>query len=232
MEPQISETKESEKTESVQSKDNVFPENPQERNWKAFREQKEKERKQRLAAEKIAAEEKAKAQALQAALESALNKNNHSHQNNSSEDLSEDDRIQKKVDAALEAREKQYEINRLNKEKSEMPERLISEHKDFESVVTEENLDYLQYHYPEVAEPYKNLPDNFNKWAGLYKAIKRFVPNADSKKDMGKADRNMNKPQSISVPGVAPTGDEAPRFLDEKRRAENWIRMQRTMKGG
>ena len=35
----------------------------------------------------------------------------------------------------------------------------------------------------------------------------------------------------MSAPGISQTTDSAPIKMDEKRRAENWARMQKRMKG-
>ena len=56
--------------------------------------------------------------------------------------------------------------------------------------------------------------------------------NPNSSKDQKKAENNFNKPQSMAVSGVSQTGDSAPMMLDDKKRSDNWSRMQRVMKGG
>jgi hypothetical protein len=215
------------------------PETQEQINWKKFREQREIERRQKEEAERKAAQSKAEAEALKAALDSVLNKNQarqNEYVNNGNyemeEDLTEDERIQKKVEAALSIREQQMEQQRREREQAEMPQRLVQSFSDFNNVCTTDNLDYLEYHYPEVATAFKNSPDSFDKWAAVYKAVKRFVPNTDSRKDQKKADQNFNKPQSMAVPGSTQVGDTAPIMLDDKRRADNWSRMQKVMKGG
>jgi uncharacterized membrane protein YqiK len=207
--------------------------NPQEENWKKFREAREQERKQREAAERRAQEKDAEAQALKAALEAVVNK--PTQQGNYAtydEEETEDQKIQKKVDAALAARDQQLQAERVRAEQQALPERLVQNYSDFNQVCTTDNLDYLEYHYPEVARAFKYAPDNFDKWSDVYKAIKRFVPNVNSKKDEKKAEKNFQKPQSMAVPGTTQVGDTAPINLDDKRRADNWARMQRVMKGG
>ena len=82
-----------------------------------------------------------------------------------------------------------------------------------------------------MAAPYKHLPDSYDKWAAIYKAVKRFVPNPDSGKDQRKAEKNFGKPQSMAVAGNTQTTDSAPMMLDDKRRQDNWNRMQKVMKG-
>lgn len=206
----------------------VPEEDPQQINWKKFRETREIERKQREEAERRASEKEAEAQALKAAMESLLSKPSVSQDD--SED--EDSRIQKKIDAIMSKREVQMQEQMQRKEQQEFPNKLKSAYSDFDNICTTENLDYLEYHYPEVAAGFKHMPDGFDKWANIYKAVKRFIPNADAVKDKGRIEKNSNKPQSMSVSGVTQTGDNAPIQLDDKRRADNWQRMQRVMKGG
>lgn|SRR5574338_705192 len=204
-------------------------------NWKKFRQDREIERKQKEEALKRAAEKEAEAQALKAAMEAILNKPQpqQTPQQNPyyQEDLTEDQRIEAKVAAALAAKEQQLEAERKRREAQELPQKLASTFTDFNTVCSTENLDYLEYHYPEVALAFRHAPDGYDKWAAVYKAVKRFVPVPDSRKDQAKAEKNFNKPQSMSVPGVTQVGDTAPIQLDDKRRADNWARMQAVMKG-
>lgn len=208
------------------------PETQDQINWKKFREQREVERKQTEEANKRASEKEAEAQALKAAMEAILNKPQPQNNYSDSNEESEDERIQKKVNAALLERDKIYEEERRKREQVEFPQKLAQVYSDFNQICTTENLDYLEYHHPEVAKAFRYAPDGFDKWSDIYKAVKRYVPNPDSKKDQNRADKNMSKPQSMATPAVTQTGDTAPIQLDEKRRADNWQRMQRIMKGG
>ncbi len=229
-----SETKEQLPSEiKVEEKKDIPQENQEQINWKKFREAREVERKQKEAAEKRASEKEAEALALKAAMEAILNKPAVQQSNNyNQEEESEDERINKKVEAAIALRDKKSEEERARREQQEFPERLNSNYKDFNQVCNSENLDYLEYHYPEIAAAYKNLPDGYDKWSNLYKAVKKLVPNTDSRKDQNKAEKNFNKPQAMSIPGKTQVGDTAPQQLDDKRRSDNWARMQKVMKGG
>ena len=229
------ETKQENTTTANNSAEQSQPEDSKEQiNWRKFREQREVERKQKEASDKRAEEESAKAQAFKAALEAITNKQTPqaSSSFNSDEEETEDQKIDKKVNAALLARERKYDEERKQREHQEFPDRLKNTYNDFDRVCTTENLDYLEYHYPEVASAFKQLPDGFDKWSSVYKAVKRFVPNTESKKEQSKAEKNFNKPQSMASPGVTQTGDTAPIQLDDKRRADNWARMQKVIKGG
>lgn len=221
-------------TDTVSNNNDASQENNNERNWKLFREQREKERKEKIALEQEAQRKSQEIEALKAAMESLLEKPK-APVTDGYQDLSEEDRIQKQIQdavvAALSERDRKAEEHRRQQEAKELPMRLTQTYSDFNKVCTDDNLDYLEYHYPEVASAFKHMPDSFDKWAGIYKAVKRFIPNPDSKKDADRATKNLSKPQSMSIPGMAATGDTAPHKLDDKRRADNWARMQRVMKG-
>lgn len=205
----------------------------QEHNWKKFREQREIERKQAEEYQRRAQEKEAEAQALKSAMESLLNKNQQPQFNNDFiEEESEDQRIQKKVDAALAKERQRLEQERIKREQDEAPERLKRACPDFDRVVNTSNLDYLEFHYPEVANAFKRVPDSVEKWQDIYNVVKKFVPQGDMKKEQQKLDQNAMKPKSMGAPstlqGGTPKG--AP-MLTEQQRAANWARMQKTIRG-
>jgi hypothetical protein len=226
------ETKVAEKQDTLQAapQENKTTEDTQEQNWRKFREAREKERKEKEAAEKRAIEREAEAAALKAAMEALVNKPQPTSQSEESEET-EEQRIERKVQEMLLKNQRKMEEERQKKEIAELPQKLQHTFGDFNQVCSQENLDYFQYHYPEVAAGFKHAPDTFETWANLYKAMKRFIPNPDSKKDQARIEKNLNKPQSLSLPGMTQTGDHAPTEITEKRRQDNWARMQRVMKG-
>jgi len=202
-------------------------------NWKAFREQREAERKARIEAERQAKEESAKAEAMKAALEALTNKPyHHPHEPFEDNEETEEQRIDKRVAMALQKEREKFEKEHREREQKELPNRLQSTFGDFNKVCSSENLDYLEYHYPELSTPFKHMPDGFDKWAAIYKAVKRFVPNIDAKADQAKVERNLQKPSSPSSPGNTHSGNAMPQArLDEARKAANWERMQKALKG-
>lgn len=215
-------------------------ENEKDRNWRAFRESRKKERADREAAEARAADKEREVNALKAAMEAAFNGRENmqssqvSHQGygHEAEQESEDARIEKKVQAALAQREASAERARLERAQQEYPIRLRKEHPDFDQVVSQENLDYLDYHYPEVSRPIQRLGDGYEKWEDVYKAVIKFVPNnKTAKQDAQKADSNFSKPRSMSSSGLS-QNTQAPMAtsLSEDRKAENWARMQKAMR--
>jgi len=211
----------------------VAEETQEQINWRKFREAREKDRKEKLAAEKRAADKEAEVAALKAAMEAIVNKpESNDRQTNQFTEETDDQRIKRLIAQTIEEQRQKDQIERDRKEQQEFPQKLTQNFKDFDRVCTAENLDYLEYHYPEVAAPFRKLPDSYEKWADVYNAVKRFVPNLDSKKEQAKAEKNFLKPQAMSIAGKTPTGDSAPQMLDDKRKADNWARMQRNMRGG
>lgn len=211
------------------------PESDQEINWKKFREAREQERKKAEEVARKAAEKEAEVNALKAAMEAILDKQAPAPKRRDEyddDDESEEQRIEKKVAAALAKREAEQERQRREREQAEFPQRLVATHKDFNQVCTESNLDYLDYHYPEVSKAFKHMPDGYDKWDAIYSAVKRFVPNIDTRRDAAKAEQNFRKPQSLSSPSVSPGSEAGPAMrLDESRKRANWERMQQVMKG-
>ena len=231
-----------------QKKDGVTqekaPESVEDPNFVAFREARKKDKEKRQEAERKAAEKELEIQALKAAMEAAFSKSAPSPQayqqyygiqdTSSDTEESEDQRIEKKVNALLEAKEQKYRQEQAKREQQEYPDRLIRNFPDFNQVIAQENLDYIDYHYPEVSRPLQRLQDGYDKWSDIYHAIKKFVPNHSTfKKDSLRAESNQNKPKSISSTSVTPPGEPEQQSWQEieRRRAENWARMQRTLKG-
>jgi len=224
---------------SLIQQEEAQPENP---NWKAYREQMKKTREEKRLAEKRAEEKEAEAAALRAAMEAAFSKQPNNYLGGSTNlvdnsafqyEETEEQRIEKKVNAALAAREAAIEKERREKEQREYPQRLNQTYPDFEKIVTDENFDYLEYHYPEIVRPLKRLGEGFDTWSDVYHAIKKFVPNSTTaKKEAQRAEINQNKPKSMSGSTMTPSGESVSSArLTAERRAENWSRMQKSLKG-
>lgn len=208
-------------------------------NFKAFREARKKDKAEREAAERRASEKEAEALALKSAMEALLNKSNpqpqpYSYQNNYPEEETEDQKIDKKVQAAIAIREAASEKARIEREQRELPQRITQAYPDYHQVVNEENGAYLEYHYPELYRSLLRQPENFETLSDTYKLVKKFVPNSTTaKKESAKADSNFSKPKSISSATITQSGQSAPESMHsiEQRRAANWARMQQVMKG-
>ncbi len=212
-------------------------------NWKAFREARKKDRAEKEAAERKAAEKEHEVAALKAAMDAAFSAKSaptpqayqqYYGMNQDQPEESEEQRIERKVNELLSKKEDQYKKQRAEEEQRDYPNRLMKDFPDFKQVCSQENLDYLDYHFPEVSSLAQDYPDGYDKWKKTYNAVKKFIPNhSTARKEAARADLNSNKPRSISSTGPSPTGEKGREaFQDtEARRAENWARMQRTMKG-
>lgn len=227
------------KVDSVQTK-SEHAETQEDPNWRAFREARKKDRAAREEAERRASEKEAEVAALKAAMEVAFSKaaptpQAYQQYYGMSEETeeTEDQRIERKVLAAIAQKEAAAEKARIEREQQEYPARLQQMYPDFNQVISQENLDYLDYHYPEVSRPLQRFQDGFDKWSDIYRAVKKLVPNhSNAKKDAARAEANQMKPKSISSTGVTNPGESIrPSWQDlEKRRADRWAEMQKIQK--
>lgn len=206
-------------------------------NWRSFREARKRDKEERRAAEERAAQKEAEVAAYKAAMEAAFAQrdNNTYHQQSMDQvEETEEQRIERKVAAALDKQRQKEEQQRKAREAAELPSRIKKAMPDFDHVTSEENIDYLEYHHPKVAKMLNSLPDGYDKWEHVYDMVKQYVPNAQrSKKEAERAEQNLRKPQSISSTGVSPTppsGRES-QYTIEQRRAQRWEEMQKIMKG-
>jgi len=217
-------------------------ENSEDVNWKAFREARKKDRAEKEAAERKAADKEAEVAALKAAMEAAFSKNtpttaqrtdyqSYGFDETESEEEKFEKKVREKVKEELSAFEQRMLQQQQQREHQEYPQRLSQSYPDFNSVVTEENLDYLEYHYPEIARPLKRQNEGFDKWSDTYHALKKLVPNAaNAKREAQKAAQNGVKPRSMSSQGITQP-QEMKNILSDSQKAANWERMQRTLKG-
>lgn len=205
-------------------------------NWRAFREARKEDKERRVAAEARAQQKEAEAEALKAAMESVLSKGFPQHdvtQNSYAHEETEDERIEKKVQAAISARDAINKKERIEREKKELPEKLMKSFPDYYQVVNEENGAYLEYHHPEIYRSILSRIENFETCLDTYNLVKKYVPGAASaKRDAIKADNNFNKPKSISSTGITQPGEAmSASLVTQEKKAANWERMQRILKG-
>ncbi len=209
-------------------------------NWKAFREARKRDLENQRLAEQKALEKEAEVTALKAAMEAAFSKNqpqqslhSHGYHPDDLHEESEDERIEKKVKIAIAAREEEYKKQIAQRAQQELPTLLAKTYPDYKNIVNEENGAYLEYHHPELYRALIRQPENFESCTDIYNAVKKYVPNAtNAKRDSARADANLARPKSISSTGVTQPGQIASlMILSEEKKASNWERMQRTLKG-
>lgn len=232
---QTQQAKPEQKKEVLKQDPQPHQEEPQKEdiNWKRFKDARQKEREAALKESEARIRAEKEAAALKEALAAAVSKPVLQQNDGYDVEESEEQKIERKVNAAIAKKEAEYERQREEKEAREMPQKIKRAFSDFDQVCSTENLDYLEYHHPELAKSLAQRPESFDKWADIYNAVKRYIPNPDATKDMKKAEKNLQKPQSLSNSGLAPSGNAgtSSAILTEKKRAENWDRMQRTLKG-
>ena len=204
-------------------------------NWKKFREEREKEKQERIKAQELAERKQAEAEALKAAMEAILNKPQAQNNNQPAYELdeTEEERIERKVQAALKREKDFYDQQRKAEEQKNLPAQLNRTHSDFNDICSEENVDYLQFHYPEIALGFRHMPDNFEKWNALYKTIKKLIPNVNRREDEKRIEKNMLKPQA-TTPSMSDTNPQASssnwKEIEAQRKA-NWERMRKDARG-
>lgn len=209
----------------------AIPDITQDENWQKVREQRKVERKAREDAEARANQKAEEAAALKAALEALTNKPSNNMFNTSyQEDDSEDAKLDKLVEAKLDRLEKQREQQRKEREMKEAPLKIREKYNDFDSICSPENMDYVDYHHPELTAPFRYMPDGYDKWEAMYKATKKLLPNQSAKKDAAKIEKNLGKPGSMSTVNALQQDNPSIK-LSEQRKAENWARMEKSRKG-
>ncbi len=217
----------------------IIEDKPEDPNWRAFRDGRKKDRLEKEAAERKATEKQAEIDALKAAMEAAFSKaapqlqQEQGGYNAYGEDETEDQRIEKKVQEAIAKREAAAARDREERDRKEMPNRFAKAYPDQAQVLSDENMAYLEYHYPELTRPLSRMPDHsFEKWEDIYKAIKKFVPNTvNVSPEAKRAEANINKPKSMSTANVTHSGETGGSIrLTEERKRANWERMQKTLK--
>jgi hypothetical protein len=77
--------------------------------------------------------------------------------------------------------------------------RIKTNHPDFDTVVTKDNIDILRESYPEVAATLNSSPDLYTKAVAAYTMIKKLgIVSVDYSQDHEKIDRNLKKPRPTS----------------------------------
>ncbi len=204
-------------------------------NWRAVREQRKKDKAAREEAEKRAADAQAQADALKAAMEAAFAKmpqQQYQQPQNEYQEETEDERLEKKVQAILTTREAQAERNRIEREKTELPTKLRKAFPDYEKVINEETGAYLEYHHPEILRTILRAQENFESCSDTYHLVKKLIPGLqEAKKDQAKTQANLLKPKSASSPSITDSGQQIhPFILSEERKAANYARMQKELR--
>jgi len=137
-------------------------------------------------------------------------------------DVAEDDWLTRKhAEKLAERRAREIVKNMLAEENQkraiqELPNRLKTEHADFESVVTKENVEYLKANKPHIAATLAATKDPYAQALAAYDAIKAFCPTAQMKEEEDRMAQNAQKPGTL---GAA----QAPSPLTEAKALERGL---------
>jgi len=126
------------------------------------------------------------------------------------------------VNEILKQQAAEQEKRRQQEERQNLGSDLQKKHTDFYNVVNEDNIAYLDYHYPEVSEALTSLPEGVNKWSKIYSTVKKLVP-SNSDNSAARIERNMSKPQPGAISSSSPSAEMTiGRSLTEAQKAENY----------
>lgn len=206
-------------------------ENDVEKNWEKFRQKREEERKRLQEEEKGRKKAEKEAKLLREALQAQIHKTPEKEKEETDPWDVDAEYIRKDDFGKLVS--KYVEEEKKKKEQEELPTLLKTQMPDFDEVCTQENADYLEYHHPEIAEGIKYMPDGIKKWSVVYRAIKKYIPNAKNiSQDKKRLEENSHKPQSASSGGVAQMGhNKTLGAMSDDQKKANWERMQQIMRG-
>jgi len=118
-----------------------------------------------------------------------------------------------------------------DRERKEMPNNLQKRHTDFKEIVHQENLDYLDYHYPDIAGALAHLPEGVEKWSSIYNTVKKLVPNV-GKGDARRLDQNSQKPQAMTSTSASPSEEKGHgKYLSPAEKSANYKRLIELSRG-
>jgi len=123
------------------------------------------------------------------------------------------------------------------KEADTVMDRLKSKFSDFDDVVTQENVDYLKEHDPELAASIQSLSgDPYQQGLAAYKLLKKtdYYLNRETMKEKKQIENNLNKPPSVNQVRKSGALAEANRFdrgLTPELKKQLWAEMQEARKG-
>lgn len=161
-----------------------------------------------------------------------------SPQRNEEDDIgiNDDDLIEGKHLKNLYKEIKQLKSEQKAKESSQIEKMIQLQFPDYYSVVSKENLEFLEQTDPELAESLLYYPDEYKKRAAAYKLIKKSLGNTkdNSNRDRMKAQENSQKPLSVNAVTKNSAIGNAHLFengLTKDLKTNLWKEMQQAMKG-
>jgi len=161
-------------------------------NFRKMREDREKDREARIRAEYEAEKMRDYINSLEA----------QKQQQSSEPDMAEDDYVEYKDFKNVRENQRRqaeqvssYEKALVRQERQLAKMRLLSEYKDYDSVVTQENLDLLERLHPEVSPAIINAASEYDCGKAAYLFVKKFV-----KEDQQRAYTNQTAKKNLAKP--------------------------------
>lgn len=241
--------KEEEKKEVVPVQETVQEteqEDPAEKNWKALREKKKEEKRLREEQERKIAEQQEMIKAMEKLLtQQPTQQQPQAQKQSNGVDIHDEEWITGKQFKAMQEQErkareeekKRYEEQQKQREtqarQSELHSRIQRDIPDYQTVLSEDNLAYLETYAPQEAEIIKHISDPYYQTLEAYRKVKQHVPQL-SDLDKAKMERAKETPQSPSqVSGGygQSTNRVNPRRVSEQQRMEMWREMRNAAKG-
>lgn len=145
-------------------------------------------------------------------------------------EISDDDFLTKKqaLHFAEQIADKKYSERMAQYEQQNFKTRAQQTYKDFDEVVTPENLQRLESEMPEIASLIAESRDNYKMACGAYKAIKKLQRESDPKKEIeaNKAALENNKKEPLAAAAVDRRPIAQATRLSDKDYQKLWEEMQ------
>lgn len=118
------------------------------------------------------------------------------------------------------------EEKRKKEELAKLPDRLKAEHRDFDEVVSEKNIEYLKAHKPHLFVTLEATQDLYARARAAYDYCKAFCPSPEIEKEKEAIKQNAARPGSLDAVGRPPTQQADPRRLSATDKQERWERLK------
>jgi len=151
------------------------------------------------------------------------------------EEIAEDDWTTRKYTERLVERRAREIVNKELKaaeekrRQEELPNLIKKNYSDFESVVTQENIDYLKRNKPHVIATLSSTSDPYSQAAAAYEYVKAFCPNQNVSDDVRRANENAQKVGTLGNANAGSPLSQAKMFESGKLTPELQKKLYREM---
>lgn len=114
---------------------------------------------------------------------------------------------------------------------TKLPKMIADEMPDFDSVVSQEALEYLKNNKPYLARSIAATSDPYEQAKDAYQAIRDFYPGAQVAGEKKRIEKNQQRPGSLDAVGSAPAMDADPLRMSRDKRERYWKELQQAARG-